>query len=270
MLCTGLLPLGAQLILTGRDSSVSFDDGSAGPVRLQASCNAEAAFIRSINESRFESTVLREPTTPFPSLSVKMVNVAPTCDSVPITQPCVAHDVADPDLFWCVFTGDTNQVVSPVPLRASMQEVIAPSGSLIGLKTVLTCQLPSLPEIYAATGYSGDGSDVSLRVGVWHGHTFANATEIPFQGVPQGAVVTVAGMPIPPSSPPSPPPPTSPPPPLVPPPSPPPPSSPPPPTPPPTRVLSTMFAHYKFVSPVPFEPTRPHSCQHMSRIGCVS
>ena len=205
--------LGAELMLIGHNSKVNFATAGAS---LSVSCG-EVPAVGDVG-----ALVVNE-TTDKPEVTVRLLNVPPTCVGTPAASPCAAHSSVHPSLkrsplFYCGFT-TTIGTVSSGPFNAFSNPVQGFDGTLLAVEVLLTCKVPLGPELGALV--TSDYLAASFNVSVSHmAPDGPSAQPLPYVGVEGDNVVSVTlphPMP-PPPEPPSPPlPPTPPTPPAAPP-----------------------------------------------------
>lgn len=211
----------AVLKLSGESTGISFGNPGTNAI-LSASCASKTAAVRDMHPITFQ-TIPAEGT-----VTVRLLNVPPTCVDVPVREPCVDDEEHGHPHFFCVFSGAVSTAVVG-PVMASKQERWA-GQQLLAVQPLLACPLPPYEQILSSTGYTGDGSSVSLVLTISHyASSGEDAVDIPFEGPDGGNTLTLAmGAP---SMPPSP----------LPPPPPPPPR--PPPSPPPSPRYEAIVSH---------------------------
>ena len=182
--------------LTGAtDSFVEFHKGPTSTARLTATCDGVQPAIFYTSPDTIDYIDASKPA----SVKVMLGNVV-SCGSITsLREPCVTSSHDWPALFHCVFRGEASEVVGTA-IRAE-REFDQFDGVTLGSHTFLMCAVPDVGSLSALHGAPFTGAEVVLNISVRH---FAATRELPFDGLPGGAVLKMRNLPAP-STPPLPP-----------------------------------------------------------------
>jgi len=188
------LAQGAVLFLdgsaSGQPAEVWFGvkDGVSN-ARLSATCQDDTPLVFTVEPRTF----LMDPAvTESRAANVTLGNVAASCTAVrTMKTPCTpGDDPSWPALFHCVWSTNTTEVVTG-PLRANRTWDVQDDVRL-GLRTSVTCPLPTLMEQGALAGEVGGmlTGDVIVTLGIRY---FSAAKDVgtmfTFDGIPGGNLV---------------------------------------------------------------------------------
>ena len=195
--------LAQVLELRGSQSQIEFAKGSISEkVVLSATCGLGQASFKVMTPASVDATQS--------NVTAYLHSVVPSCADASIDVPCVANFPAYPPLFSCSWTGELPGSVEVPKVTAQLEVHYHSDGLVLGAQAYILCQLPTYSQL-VGIGYGGEGQ-FPLNLTVHHG-LGAGRVELPYQGVPGGEVLTIVGLPKPPSAPPPSPTPPSPPPP---------------------------------------------------------
>ena len=150
---------------------------------------------------------------PGETATVHLINVAPTCASVPLSTPCASHAAGFPALFHCGYSRRSATpawLAPPVQATASLVELSSPSGisSLaVDVSVTTTCRIPTFSELHdagvlvgpvlqeALDMFTNEGPfDWAFNLSLGHG-AIESITELSFAGARGGRTVNATIVP---------------------------------------------------------------------------
>lgn len=127
------------------------------------------------------------------SVKVPLQNVPATCNDIPMKLPCAPASTNYPAGFICTWSGNAGQVSMP-PVRAEVNTL--PTNAV---EVFVNCNFPAEDKLYEIIGFIGDGSTYSTTLSL--SYERGESIAIPFAGMVGEDMISISGLPEPPSAP---------------------------------------------------------------------